>query len=133
MSEASEPSRKPHPVLAGLTGRCPHCGAGKLFKSFMAIAPACSACGQDFSHADSGDGPAIFVMLIAGFVVIGSMLVIDTLYEPPIWLLLAIFLPLAIVLNIGLIRPFKGVLVALQFHHKAGQGQQVRDQSTDKS
>lgn len=92
----------------------------------MAIAPACSECGQDFSHADSGDGPAIFVMLIAGFIVIGSMLVIDTLYEPPIWLLMAIFLPLAVVLNIGMIRPFKGVLVALQFHHKAGQGRQAR-------
>ena len=125
MNEPNDVSQKPHPVWAGLAGRCPHCGKGKLFKSFMAIAPACSECGQDFSHADSGDGPAIFVMLIAGFIVIGSMLVIDTLYEPPIWLLLAIFLPLAVVLNIGMIRPFKGVLVALQFHHKAGQGRQA--------
>jgi uncharacterized protein (DUF983 family) len=105
-------------------GRCPECGKGKLFKGFMAIAPHCSACGQDFSQADSGDGPAIFVMLIAGFIVIGAMLVIDTLYEPPIWLMLSIFIPLAIFLNIGMIRPFKGVLVALQFHHKAGQGRQ---------
>jgi uncharacterized protein (DUF983 family) len=133
MSEAHDPSPKPHPVLAGLIGCCPHCGKGKLFKSFMAIAPSCTVCGQDFSHADSGDGPAIFVMLIAGFIVIGSMLVIDTLYEPPIWLLLAIFLPLAIGLNIGLIRPFKGILVALQFHHKAGQGRQAQDGSQEGS
>lgn len=122
MTDPAPLHHKIHPVWAGLIGRCPECGKGKLFKSFMAIAPQCSACGQDFSKADSGDGPAIFVMLIAGFIVIGAMLVIDTLYEPPIWLMLAIFSPLAIILNIGMIRPFKGVLVCLQFHHKAGQG-----------
>ena len=122
MTDAPNAPQKPNPIWAGLAGRCPECGKGKLFKSFMAIAPSCSECGQDFSKADSGDGPAIFVMLVAGFIVIGSMLVIDTLYEPPIWLMLSIFLPLAIVLNIGMIRPFKGVLVTLQFHHKAGQG-----------
>ncbi len=128
MTDPAPRHKKPHPVWAGLRGRCPECGKGKLFKGFMAIAPQCSECGQDFSQADSGDGPAIFVMLIAGFIVIGAMLVIDTLYEPPIWLMLSIFIPLAILLNIGMIRPFKGVLVTLQFHHKAGQG---RQQDTD--
>ncbi len=131
MTDHPLPLTKPHPVWAGLLGRCPDCGKGKLFQGFMALAPNCSECGQDFSHADTGDGPAIFVMLIAGFIVIGSLLVIDTLYEPPIWLLLAIFLPLAVVLNLGMIRPCKGVLVCLQFHHKAGQSRSASPSSPD--
>ena len=53
-----------------------------------------AACGQDFSFADAGDGPAIFVMLFAGFVVVGAALVVEILYQPPYWLHAALWVPL---------------------------------------
>lgn len=107
---------------AGLRGRCPRCGEGKLFSGFIALAPSCDVCGLDFSFADSADGPAVFIMLIAGFIVVGLALLTDAYYEPPLWLLAAIFLPLMVVVSLGLIRPFKGILIASQFRHKAEQG-----------
>ena len=58
----------PHPLLAGLKGRCPNCGSGRLFSGFLKVAPACDHCGYDLAKADSGDGPAVFVILIAGFI-----------------------------------------------------------------
>ena len=71
------------PIGRGLSGRCPRCGKGRLFRGFLTLAPRCERCGLDYSFADSGDGPAVFVILIAGFVVVGAALVVEMLYEPP--------------------------------------------------
>ena len=112
---------KPNPLLAGLAGRCPNCGEGFLFEGFLKVTPACEACGADFAKADSGDGPAVFVILIAGFIVAFAALFTEFSFRPPIWLHLLIWLPLALVVCLGLMRPFKGAMLAMQFHHRASE------------
>jgi uncharacterized protein (DUF983 family) len=107
------------PLVTGLKGRCPRCGVGKLFAGFLTLAPRCSKCGLDFHFADSGDGPAVFVSLIGGFIVLGVALWVELLYEPPFWMHLAVFLPLTLIVCLGLLRPAKGLLIALQYHYKA--------------
>jgi uncharacterized protein (DUF983 family) len=107
------------PSSTGLAGRCPRCGQGKLFTQFITLAPRCSVCNLDFSFADAGDGPAVFVMLFAGFLVVGIALWTELTYEPPIWVNLAIFLPLTMIVCIGLLRPLKGLLIALQYRNRA--------------
>ncbi|MEI6572661.1 MAG: DUF983 domain-containing protein [Alphaproteobacteria bacterium] len=113
-------------VMAGVKGCCPRCGEGRLFAGFIDLAPRCEVCGLDYSFADSGDGPAVFIMLIAGAIVVGTALIIDANYEPPLWLLGAIFLPLTVFVSLGLLRPLKGWLIASQYRHKAEQGQLER-------
>ena len=110
------------PVATGLSGRCPRCGQARLFSGFLKVAPRCSACGLDYSFADSADGPAVFVMLLGGFIVGGFALWLELTYEPPFWLHLVLSLPLALVVCLGMLRPLKGVLIALQYHHKAAEG-----------
>jgi uncharacterized protein (DUF983 family) len=66
----------------GLFGRCPRCGKGALFAGFLNVAPRCDSCGQDFTFADSADGPAFFVMSFAGFVVVLAALVVEVVYQP---------------------------------------------------
>jgi uncharacterized protein (DUF983 family) len=122
MTNHHTPNRKAG-HMASVLGRCPRCGEGHLFSGFIAVAPRCEVCGLDFSFADSADGPAVFVMLIAGFIVLGAALVVDATYEPPLLLLAAIFLPLMAIVSLGLIRPFKGWLIGSQYRHKAEQGQ----------
>jgi uncharacterized protein (DUF983 family) len=109
-------------VSTGLTGRCPRCGEGRMFSGFLNLAPACDACGLDYGFADSGDGPAVFVTLIAGFLVLGVALAVDIAYEPPLWVYLAIFAPVTILVCIGLLRPLKGLLIASQYKNKAAPG-----------
>ena len=110
------------PISTGLAGRCPRCGQGRLFNGFIAVAPSCQVCGQDFAFADSGYGPAIFVMLLAGFLIVGLALLVEVAYEPPYWLYLVVFLPLTLIVCLGMLRPLKGVLIALQYRNKAEQG-----------
>ena len=110
-----------NPVLAGLACRCPNCGEGALFSGFLKVSPQCEACGFDLAAADSGDGPAVFVILIVGFLVCFAMLFTEIAFHPPIWVHLVLWLPLTALLCLVLLRPFKGVLLALQFHNKASQ------------
>jgi uncharacterized protein (DUF983 family) len=116
------------PIWAGLAGRCPRCGKGRLFSGFLTLAPRCAVCGLDFAFADSADGPAFFVMTIAGFIVVGGALAVEILYKPPFWVHAALWLPLGIGLPLLLLRPFKGVMIALQYHHRAAEGR-VADKS----
>ncbi len=110
------------PVVTGLKGRCPRCGKGHMFQGFLAVRPRCEVCGLDLAFADAGDGPAFFVMSIVGIVVVGLALWVEFTYEPRIWVHLVMWFTLTAVLSLALVRPLKGVLVALQYHHKAEEG-----------
>lgn len=108
--------------MAGLKGLCPRCGKGHLFEGFLKVRPKCEVCGLDLAFADSGDGPAFFVMSIVGIVVVGLALWVEFAYSPPIWLHLVVWSALSVILSLALVRPSKGILVALQYHHKAEEG-----------
>jgi uncharacterized protein (DUF983 family) len=109
-------------LAAGLAGRCPACGRGKLFSGYLTLAPRCNVCGLDYGFAEAGDGPAVFVILVTGFIVVGAALFVEMAYAPPYWLHALIWGPLAILLPLLLLRSFKGVLIALQYKHKAEEG-----------
>jgi len=110
------------PIAAGLKGCCPRCGKGRLFAGFLTVAPRCDKCGLDYSFADSADGPAIFVMLIVGFVVVGMALWMEVSYNPPLWLHFLLWIPLTLVLCLPPLRMIKGVLITLQYANKAAEG-----------
>ena len=78
----------------------------------------CAVCGADLREQDSGDGPVAFITLIAGAVVVIAALVVEVKYSWPIWLHMVVWLPLASVLCIGLMRPLKGIMIALQYKHR---------------
>lgn len=110
------------PYAAGLRARCPRCGEGKLFAGYLTVAPRCDRCGLDYSFADSGDGPAAFVILLAGFIVISAALATEILWRPPYWLHAALWLPAIVILSLVLLRLTKGLLITLQYHHNAEEG-----------
>ncbi|CAN7271967.1 DUF983 domain-containing protein [Aminobacter sp. LjRoot7] len=110
------------PIAAGLKGRCPRCGEGRLFSSFLSVGKECGVCRLDYSFADAGDGPAVFVILIIGFVVVGLALWLEVNFGPPLWLHLLLWIPLTVVLSLGSLRLIKGVLITLQYRNKAAEG-----------
>lgn len=110
------------PFYAGLMGRCPRCGKGHLFNGYLALAEKCDRCGLNYAFANSGDGPAVFIVLIAGFAVTGAALLVEVAYQPPLWVHAALWLPLGVGLSLLLLRPFKATLVALQYKFRAEEG-----------
>lgn len=117
------------PIVAGFKCRCPRCGEGKLFQGVLSLRPRCERCDLDFAFIDSGDGPAVFIILLAGFVVVFAALIVEALYQPPFWLHAVLWLPLILAVTILPLRPMKGLLIALQYHHKAAEGRLERRKS----
>lgn len=110
------------PVKAGVLGRCPRCGKGKLFDGFLTVAPRCTHCDLDYGFIDSGDGPAVFVILIVGFIVVGLALWTEVSFDPPLWLHFLLWFPLTLILALPLLRALKGVMIAMQYRHDAAEG-----------
>ena len=118
---------EPSVAFASLLARCPRCGRGRLFRGYLKVASACSTCGLDYSRFEAGDGPAVFVIFLAGFIVVGAALIVEMLYQPPFWLHAALWGPLILITTLGPLRPMKGLMIALQYHHKAAEGRLERN------
>src|SRR5262249_33677289 len=108
-------------IAAGLACACPRCGQGRLFAGFLTLRPRCERCGLDCSFADAGDGPAACMMFFAVPVVAGAALLTALPFHPPSRGAAALWLPLIVVVTIGPLRPMKGLMIALQYHHKAAE------------
>ena len=97
--------------------RCPRCGRGQLFSGLLTVVRVCPSCGLEIGDQDSGDGPAVFVVLILGFLVVGAAASLELAVSPPMWLHLFIWTPVILGGSILLLRPIKSLIVALQFKH----------------
>jgi uncharacterized protein (DUF983 family) len=124
MSQAAEPPPAggwpPVPVLtAALACRCPRCGRGRLFNGILSLAPSCPVCGLDLSAQDAGDGPAVFVILILGALVVLFAALVEIAFSPPIWVHLLLWTPTILGGAILMLRPLKALLIAQQYRHLA--------------
>jgi uncharacterized protein (DUF983 family) len=99
----------------GATARCPRCGEGHLFRAFLKVADRCDACGEELHHHRADDFPAYCVILTVGHIVVPLVLAVEVAYVPPLWVHAALWVPLILVMSIGLLQPFKGTIVALQW------------------
>ena len=105
------------PLTAALLCRCPRCGRGKLFSGLLTVAPRCAVCDLDLAAQDAGDGPAVFVILILGALVVVLAILVEIKFEPPMWVHLVLWTPFVIGGAIALLRPLKAWLIAMQYRH----------------
>lgn len=115
----------------GLLSLCPNCGQAPLFDGLLKIKPHCPACQADFSIEDAGDGPAVFVILVAGAICVPFILIAELALRPPMWLLITLALPFTAAVCLALLRPFKSLMFAMQWRYKAGEGQKAQKQAHD--
>jgi uncharacterized protein (DUF983 family) len=99
----------------GLRCRCPACGEGRMFRSFLKVAPACERCGEDLSHERAEDFPPYITISIVAHVVLLGVVLAEQHAEWPMWLHFAIWPALTIILTFALMQPIKGAVVAYQW------------------
>jgi uncharacterized protein (DUF983 family) len=121
---SGDPMSQPNPVINGLLCRCPKCGRGRLFKGYLKLAESCDQCGRDYGFADSGDGPAVFVIFLVAPLVILLALLVGGAFPIAPWMHLVLWIPTTLILCLLLLPPFKGVMVNLQYRHDAHEGHQ---------
>ncbi|HJQ58443.1 MAG TPA: DUF983 domain-containing protein [Vineibacter sp.] len=111
------------PLATGLAGKCPRCGQGALFRAFLTVRDCCPVCGLDLRGHDAGDGPAVFVILGLGAMIVPLVLWLEFAYEPPMWLHALIWIPVIVLATMLPLRLIKGLLVAQQFKHRSTAGE----------
>ena len=102
-------------MIRGMMCRCPKCGRGRMFASFLKVADDCPACGEQLYHHRADDAPPYVTIMIVGHIVVPPLVLVEEIWRPEVWLHLVIFLPLTLLLSLALLPPIKGALVGLQW------------------
>ncbi|MGE0499924.1 MAG: DUF983 domain-containing protein [Rhizobiaceae bacterium] len=102
-------------MTRGFRGRCPHCGKGRLFRSFLKTVDRCEICDEEMHHHRADDLPAYLVVVIVGHVVVGAFMGVEATSSLSTAQHLAIWIPLTIISAVALLRPVKGAVVGLQW------------------
>lgn len=111
----SDPVTMATALARGFAGKCPSCGRGRIFDRFLHVARECEVCGEPFHHHRADDLPAYLVLLFVGHLIVTLLLAVDTAYAPPYWVEFAIWIPLTLLMTLGLLQPVKGAVVAMQW------------------
>lgn len=116
-----ETKGQPGIAAAALFGLCPRCGGRTLFDGVAAFAPKCRACGLDFAKFNVGDGPAAFLTLITGAVIVALAVWVEVSFTPPFWVHLVLWIPLTAGAVVWGLRAAKGALLAAEYQRDAGE------------
>jgi uncharacterized protein (DUF983 family) len=109
-------------IAASLASRCPQCGEGALFAGWTGFAERCGACGLDYTRFNVGDGPAAFLILIVGGLVVAAALILQLSANPPFWVHVLLWVPLTTVAVIYCLRLSKATLLILEYRNQAREG-----------
>jgi len=113
---------RPSVGSAALFGLCPQCGERTLFHGLATFAPRCRACGLDFSRFNVGDGPAAFLTLIIGALVVGLAMWLELAVGPPFWVHIVLWVPFTAGAVLWGLRAGKSALLAAEYQRQAGEG-----------
>lgn len=102
-------------MMRGLMCRCPACGEGRVFGRYLKVEYACKACGEELHHHRADDAPPYFTVLILGHIIVSVVLAVEIAWTPPLWVHMALWIPLTSALALAMLPPIKGALVGLQW------------------
>lgn len=120
--DAPDTKGQPGLVPAALFGLCPQCGARDLFEGTIQFAPRCRACGLDFGQFNVGDGPAAFITLIVGALIVSLAIWVEVAFQPPMWAHIVLWVPITIAAVIWGLRVGKAALLYMEYSKDAGEG-----------
>jgi uncharacterized protein (DUF983 family) len=103
-------------IRRGLVGRCPACGRGRLFRTYLKVVNTCKVCGEDLSHARADDAPAYLTMLVVCHVVGGGILFTENAWpQMPLMIMALFWLTATVVVSLLLLPRMKGAVVGQQW------------------
>ncbi len=105
----------------GFACKCPRCGRGKLFAGYLTLAAQCEVCRLDFTKADSGDGPAVFLIFILGTLAVLLAYLLLFVFVLPEWISWLILVVGVLGGALLLLRPAKAIMIALQYKNRSGE------------
>ena len=117
---SQKPNNFRQDIYTALLCTCPHCAKGSLYTSrySFSLNEKCDSCGFPIAKNDSADGPAVFLLFIIMAIVIPAALIVDVMYQPPIWVHAVLWTGLTVGLSLLTLKPVKAYVIALQYRHR---------------
>jgi uncharacterized protein (DUF983 family) len=112
-------------MIRGFFERCPNCGKGHLFRSYLKQVDACADCGEAYGHIRADDGPAWLTVMVTGHVVVALMMSVEALLTMPLWASISTFCVLSAGMVLGLLQRAKGIFIGLIWQMKASEAVRV--------
>ncbi len=102
-------------MLKGFKCKCPNCGDGKLFNSYLKVRDTCDICSEELFHQRADDAPAYFTIAIVSKIVTSLYIWVEIAYQPDYWIHAVLWLPMILIMCLGLLPLTKGALIGLQW------------------
>ncbi|WP_445948264.1 DUF983 domain-containing protein, partial [Sphingorhabdus sp.] len=107
MTNKQSTEGQPSIAKAALFGLCPQCGSKTLFAGLGQFADRCENCELDYNSFNVGDGPAAFLVMVIGALIIILALIADAAFRPPFWVHVVIWVPFTAGLTVLFLRMTK--------------------------
>ncbi len=105
-------------MLRGAAQKCPACGEGAVFSSYLKVNDACPSCSEELHHQRADDAPPYFTMMVVGHIVVALVLLVEDLYAPSLWVHAALWTPMVFGMSLWLLPRVKGALIGLQWANR---------------
>lgn len=117
--ETPDTKGQPGLAAAALFGLCPNCGEKTLFAGVARFAPRCSHCGLDYGQFNVGDGPAAFLTMVIGALVVGLAFWVEVRFHPPLWVHAVLWIPFVTLSTLWGLRVSKAALLYTENQRRA--------------
>lgn len=99
----------------GCRRRCPSCGARTLFNGYLKVTETCPSCGVPLHLQRADDFPPYITITLVAHIVIPAVLALERTLSPDMWLQMAIWLPVTLLLTLAILPGVKGGLIGYQW------------------
>jgi uncharacterized protein (DUF983 family) len=100
-------------IRRGLACRCPNCGGGRLFASYLKQVDTCAACGEPLGHIRSDDAAPWLTILVVGHILVPIVLAVEMSTTWPDWVSMTLWPALGLALAVALLPRAKGLFVGV--------------------
>ena len=109
----------PTAIRRAVLGRCPNCGKGALYKSYLKQVDRCPVCGESYGQIHADDGPPWLTILLVGHVIVPLIFVVNDLTVWPLWVAMSVWPALTALLALAVLPRAKGVFLAILWKTRA--------------
>ncbi len=101
-------------LIRGFRGRCPRCGSGRLFYSYLKPIENCAVCGEALGKIRTDDVAPWLTILCVGHLVVPMILISEHLGMAPN-IQVALWVPIVLLLTLLLLPRCKGLIIGLMW------------------
>jgi uncharacterized protein (DUF983 family) len=105
-------------IRRAVMGRCPACGEGKLFQTYLKQVDSCAACGEAFGHIRADDAAPWGTIILVGHVFLPFAFMVNVDFLPT-WAAMLLWASLFSLISLAVLPRTKALFLAILWQTRA--------------